>query len=121
MVTREQLLDLKRKVAVEIGQKQAEIFNATCCSWTTHLRGRDQEQVRKQRTSAEWAIHEYVTATDACSTPWATGHARTPGRHPRRRPAPHPEPARRLLAPLLESSEKRILVAKDLTPPRRPS
>jgi phosphotransferase system enzyme I (PtsI) len=60
-VTREQLMDLKRKVANEIGQKQAEIFNA-------HLLFLDDptflvesvEMVRKERVSAEWAVHEYV-------------------------------------------------------------
>jgi phosphotransferase system enzyme I (PtsI) len=59
--TREQLMDLKRKVATEIGQKQAEIFNA-------HLLFLDDptfmvesvEMVRKERVSAEWAVHRYV-------------------------------------------------------------
>ena len=118
LTTREQLLDLKRKVAVEIGQKQAEIFNA-------HLLFLDdptfvvetQEQVRKQRTSAEWAVHEYVERYARMLEAVGDGAMRE-------RQGDIHDVGRRLIqnlrggsmAPLSESSEKRILIAQDLTP-----
>jgi phosphotransferase system enzyme I (PtsI) len=118
LVTREQLLDLKRRVAVEIGQKQAEIFNA-------HLLFLDdptflvetQEQVRKQRTNAEWAVHEYVERYAKMLDAMGDGLMRE-------RQGDIHDVGRRLiqnlrggsLAPLTESSEKRILVARDLSP-----
>ncbi len=117
-VTREQLLDLKRRVAVEIGQKQAEIFNA-------HLLFLDdptfqvetQEQVRKQRTNAEWAVHEYVERYARMLDAMGDGMMRE-------RQGDIHDVGRRLiqnlrggsLAPLAESGEKRILVARDLSP-----
>ena len=117
-VTREQLLDLKRKVAVEIGQKQAEIFNA-------HLLFLDdptfqvetQEQVRKQRTSAEWAVHEYVERYAKMLDAVGDGVMRE-------RQGDIHDVGRRLvqnlrggtLAPLSTTNEKRILIARDLTP-----
>lgn len=117
-VTREQLLDLKRRVAVEMGQKQAEIFNA-------HLLFLDdptflvetQEQVRKQRTCAEWAVHEYVGRYARMLDAVGDGHMRE-------RQGDIHDVGRRLiqnlrggsLAPLTELAEKRILVAKDLSP-----
>jgi len=118
LVTREQLLDLKRRVAVEIGQKQAEIFNA-------HLLFLDdptflvetQEQVRKQRTNAEWAVHEYVERYAKMLDAMGDGLMRE-------RQGDIHDVGRRLiqnlrggsLAPLTESLEKRILVARDLSP-----
>jgi phosphotransferase system enzyme I (PtsI) len=118
LVTREQLLDLKRRVAVEIGQKQAEIFNA-------HLLFLDdptflvetQEQVRKLRTNAEWAVHEYVERYARMLDAMGDGLMRE-------RQGDIHDVGRRLiqnlrggsLAPLSESLEKRILVARDLSP-----
>jgi phosphotransferase system enzyme I (PtsI) len=118
LVTREQLLDLKRKVAVEIGQKQAEIFNA-------HLLFLDdptfmvetQEQVRKQRTSAEWAVHEYVGRYGRMLEAVGDGAMKE-------RQGDIHDVGRRLvqnlrggsLAPLSASAEKRILIAQDLSP-----
>jgi phosphotransferase system enzyme I (PtsI) len=117
-VTREQLLDLKRKVAVEIGQKQAEIFNA-------HLLFLDdptfmvetQEMVRKQRTSAEWAVHEYVERYAKMLDAVGDGVMRE-------RQGDIHDVGRRLvqnlrggtLAPLSTTHDKRILIARDLTP-----
>lgn len=117
-VTREQLLDLKRKVAVEIGQKQAEIFNA-------HLLFLDdptffvetQEAVRKERFSAEWAVHEYVDRYAKMLDALGDGTMRE-------RQGDIHDVGRRLvqnlrggtLAPLAASAEKRILIARELTP-----
>lgn len=116
--TREQLLDLKRKVAVEIGQKQAEIFNA-------HLLFLEdptflveaQEAVRKERFNAEWAVHEYVERYAKMLDALGDGTMRE-------RQGDIHDVGRRLvqnlrggtLAPLAASAEKRILVARDLTP-----
>jgi phosphotransferase system enzyme I (PtsI) len=117
-MTREQLLDLKRKVGVEIGQKQAEIFNA-------HLLFLDdptfqvesQEQVRKERYSAEWAVSQYVDR-------YANMLAAVGDNAMRERQGDIHDVGRRLiqnlrggpLAPLNEATEKRILIARDLTP-----
>jgi len=116
--TREQLLDLKRRVAVEIGQKQAEIFNA-------HLLFLDdptfvvetQETVRKKRICAEWAVHEYVDRYARMLEAVGDGLMRE-------RQGDIHDVGRRLIqnlrggsmAPLAESSDKRILVARDLSP-----
>ena len=117
-VTREQLLDLKRKVGVEIGQKQAEIFNA-------HLLFLDdptfmvesQEQVRKERVSAEWAVHQYVERYASMLAAVGDGLMRE-------RQGDIHDVGRRLiqnlrgghLAPLNDATEKRILISQDLTP-----
>jgi phosphotransferase system enzyme I (PtsI) len=117
-LTREQLLDLKRKVAVEIGQKQAEIFNA-------HLLFLDdptflvesQEAVRKERHSAEWAVHLYVDRYAKMLEAVGDGTMRE-------RQGDIHDVGRRLvqnlrggtLAPLEAASEKRVLIARDLTP-----
>jgi phosphotransferase system enzyme I (PtsI) len=117
-LTREQLLDLKRKVGVEIGQKQAEIFNA-------HLLFLDdptflvesQEQVRKERVSAEWAVSQYVDRYASMLAAVGDGMMRE-------RQGDIHDVGRRLvqnlrgghLAPLNEATEKRILISQDLTP-----
>ena len=117
-LTREQLLDLKRKVGVEIGQKQAEIFNA-------HLLFLDdptflvesQEQVRKERVSAEWSVHQYVER-------YANMLAAVGDGMMRERQGDIHDVGRRLiqnlrgghLAPLNDATEKRILISQDLTP-----
>jgi phosphotransferase system enzyme I (PtsI) len=117
-VTREQLMDLKRKVANEIGQKQAEIFNA-------HLLFLDDptflvesvEMVRKERVSAEWAVHEYVVRYAKLLK--EMGDAQMSERQ-----GDIHDVGRRLiqnlrggsLAPLSLMTEKCILIATELTP-----
>lgn len=117
-LTREQLLDLKRKVGVEIGQKQSEIFNA-------HLLFLDdptflvesQEQVRKERVSAEWAVRQYVERYAGMLAAVGDGLMRE-------RQGDVHDVGRRLvqnlrgghLAPLNSATEKRILISQDLSP-----
>lgn len=116
--TREQLMDLKRKVATEIGQKQAEIFNA-------HLLFLDDptfmvesvEMVRKERVSAEWAVHQYVDRYARLLK--EMGDAQMSERQ-----GDIHDVGRRLvqnlrggsLAPLAMANEKVILIATELTP-----
>ncbi len=116
--TRDQLLDLKRRVAMEIGQKHAEIFNA-------HILFLDdptflvetQEQVRKQRTCAEWAVRGYVDRYARMLDAVGDGMMRE-------RQGDIRDVGKRVvqnlrggsLAPLSESAERRILVARDLSP-----
>jgi phosphotransferase system enzyme I (PtsI) len=117
-VTREQLMDLKRKVANEIGQKQAEIFNA-------HILFLDDptflvetvEQVRKERVSAEWAVHQYVDRYAKLFRDMGDSQMSE-------RQGDVHDVGRRLvqnlrggaLAPLEAAGEKRILIATDLSP-----
>jgi len=59
--TREQLHDLKRKVATEIGQKQSEIFTAHILfledpSFVVET----NEAIRRERVNAEWAVWQFV-------------------------------------------------------------
>jgi phosphotransferase system enzyme I (PtsI) len=117
-LTREQLLDLKRKVAVEIGQRQSEIFNAHLLFLEdpTFL-VETQEAVRKERVAAEWAVHEYVERYAKMLAALGDGSMAE------RRDDIH-DVGRRLvqnlrggpLAPLEAASEKRILIARELTP-----
>jgi phosphotransferase system enzyme I (PtsI) len=59
--TREQLVDLKRKVANEIGQKQSEIFNAHILFLEDPtFVVETQEQIRKERVNAEWAVWQFA-------------------------------------------------------------
>src|SRR5262245_41519934 len=59
--TKEQLLDLKRKVAMEIGQKQAEIFNAHILFLEDpSFLVETNEQIRRERVSAEWSVWQFV-------------------------------------------------------------
>ncbi len=59
--TREQLMDLRRKVAMEIGQKQSEIFNAHMLFLEDpSFLVETAEQVRRERVNAEWAVWQFV-------------------------------------------------------------
>ncbi len=59
--TREQLLDLKRKVATDMGQRQSEIFNAHILfiedpSFLVET----SEQIRRDRFNAEWSVWQFA-------------------------------------------------------------
>ncbi len=117
-LTREQLLDLKRRVANEIGQRQAEIFNA-------HLLFLDDptfsvetaEMIRRERVSALWSVHQYV---ERYSKLLREVEDSTLGE----RGADVNDVGDRLmtnlrggpLAPLKKMDKKMIIVAHDLTP-----
>jgi phosphotransferase system enzyme I (PtsI) len=59
--TREQLLDLKRKVATEIGQKQSEIFNAHILFLEDpSFLVETNEMIRRERVGAEWSVWQFV-------------------------------------------------------------
>jgi phosphotransferase system enzyme I (PtsI) len=59
--TREQLMDLKRKVATEIGQKQSEIFNAHILFLEDpSFLVETNEMIRRERVNAEWSVWQYV-------------------------------------------------------------
>jgi phosphotransferase system enzyme I (PtsI) len=117
-ITREQLLDLKRKVAVEIGQKQAEIFNAHLLFLEDPtFMVETQEAVRKERYSAEWSVHVYVDRYAKMLDAMGDGSMRE-------RQGDIHDVGRRLvqnlrggtLGPLVMAVDKRVIIARELTP-----
>ncbi len=117
-LTREQLLDLKRKVANEVGLKQAEIFNA-------HLLFLDDpnflvetsELIRRERVTAAWSVWQYVERYAKLLAQMDEGHLGERGGDVR-------DVGRRLIDALRGGTtnqisildKKSVLVAHDLAP-----